>query len=138
MGVVTASGSNEKLSGVEIKFEGTRGGRLVLIGSATSREDGSYYLRDEGFLGFGGDTIRVTASLSGYKTWSGDVTLDGTVTLNIELTPASNDRSARISNLAASLIPIEAFNAKLKMTRLREPAATFSPAPLHVRLDEHV
>jgi hypothetical protein len=86
-GVVTVSGSNERLSGLEIKFEGARGNRLVLNGSATSLDDGELLSQRGRFLEFGGRTIRVTASLNGYKSWSRNIMLDGSVTLNIELTP---------------------------------------------------
>ena len=91
MGVVTNSASGEKLSGVEIKFEGSRRGRVVRISSATSREDGAYYLRDEAFLEFGDKSITVTVTLDGYQKWSKVVTLDTSpLTINIALTPTTN------------------------------------------------
>ena len=86
-GTVTESGSGEKLDGVEIKFEGTRNGRTVEIGTATSRDKGYYYLSTREFAFFQNSTIKVTASLEGYKTWSQEITLDGDMTINIELTP---------------------------------------------------
>jgi hypothetical protein len=90
-GVVTRAKSGQKLAGVEIVFEGMRGGRAVRISSATSRDDGAYYLRDEAFLDFADESITVTVTLDGYQKWRKVVTLDRSpLVINIELTPATN------------------------------------------------
>jgi hypothetical protein len=89
-GVVTRSGSSEKLAGVKITFLGLRGEQMVQISSATSWNDGTYYRRDEAFFEFADKPIVVRATLAGYKEWSKAVTLDSTPEIvNIELTPAA-------------------------------------------------
>ena len=90
LGVVTRSGSGKKLAGVKITFDVTGGDKVVRLSSTTSRSDGTYYIRDEAFLGFGQTPILVTARLNGYAEWSQTVQLDESpLTVNIQLTPAA-------------------------------------------------
>jgi hypothetical protein len=81
-GTVTSSGSGKKLAGVTIGFY-DKGSRFS---SATSRGDGTYFIRDEAFLGRDSFVVRVTQN--GYAEWTKAVDLDAQqLTVNIELTP---------------------------------------------------